>query len=87
VTFIPPPGDPTSGGAATDIDTDTQTTELADPPRASYLDIDGRLFIAPDLPGDPDTRPLWLAIMFGLAAGVVLTSVAGIVTSNLHRED
>jgi hypothetical protein len=55
-------------------------------PSAEWLFSDGRALISPPQPGDTDTRPLWLAILFGLAAGIGLTTTASVVVNNLHRE-
>jgi hypothetical protein len=55
-------------------------------PSAEWLFSDGRALISPPQPGDSDTRPLWLAILFGLAAGIGLTATASVVVNNLHRE-
>ncbi|MET0149006.1 MAG: hypothetical protein ABW310_07635, partial [Acidimicrobiales bacterium] len=62
-------------------------TEVADPPHVELVTVDGRTFLAPSSPETPDTRPLWLAVLLGLAAGVGLTLTASVVVSNLEHPE
>ena len=48
-------------------------------PSAEWLFTDGRALITPPQPEQTDTRPLWLAVLFGLAAGIGLTATAAVV--------
>lgn len=52
-------------------------------PTAEWLFSDGRALMAPpaEIPGD--TRPVWLAVLLGLGAGVGLTAAASVVVNNL----
>ena len=52
-----------------------------------WLSVDGRTFLAPSAPESPDTRPLWLAVLLGLAAGIGLTLTASVVVSNLEHPE
>jgi hypothetical protein len=54
-------------------------------PSTQWLFSDGRALISPPQPDQTDTRPLWLAVLFGLAAGIGLTATASVVSNNLHR--
>jgi hypothetical protein len=61
--------------------------EVAELPNATWLSVDGRSFLAPSAPEAPDTRPLWLAVLLGLAAGIGLTLTASVVVSNLDHPE
>ena len=62
--------------------------EVAEPPHTELVSIDGRTYLMPSAPDSPDTRPLWLAVLLGIAAGIGLTLTASVVVSNLeHPED
>ena len=43
--------------------------------------------MAPATPQPDDTRPLWLAVLLGLAAGIGLTVTASVVVSNLGNPE
>ena len=76
----PPSGD--DAGASDGRD------EVAEPPHTELVSIDGRTYLMPSAPDSPDTRPLWLAVLLGIAAGIGLTLTASVVVSNLeHPED
>ena len=55
-------------------------------PSAEWLFSDGRALVSPPETGQTDTRPLWVAVLLGLAAGIGLTATASVVSNNLHRE-
>ena len=80
LVILPTPPAPAPTAAADDTD------ELAALPNARWASTDARALIAPPQPGETDTRPLWLAVLFGLAAGIGLTATASVVVNNLHRE-
>ena len=61
--------------------------EVAEFPNTELVTVDGRTFLAPSAPESPDTRPLWLAVLLGLAAGVGLTLTASVVVSNLEHPE
>jgi hypothetical protein len=85
---------PSGGGGATgapavvgsDGGSDAGGTDEVALPDAEWLFSDGRALIAPPEPGEADTRPLWAAILLGLAAGIGLTITASVVVNNLHRD-
>jgi hypothetical protein len=54
-------------------------------PSAEWLFSDGRTLLAPPEPGEANTRPLWMAVLLGLAAGIGLTATASVVVNNLNR--
>jgi hypothetical protein len=93
--FLPPVDDstPPSGGAAADTAVGVAGSPVAGDggadevalPSARWLFSDGRALITPPQPDESDTRPIWLAVLFGLAAGIGLTGTASVVSNNLHR--
>ena len=76
--------DPSAGVAGSPVADDGDADEVA-LPSAEWLFSDGRALITPPQPVESDTRPLWLAVLFGLAAGIGLTATASVVSNNLHR--
>jgi hypothetical protein len=81
-----PSFDPTPVAAAPPVaaaDGDTDEVAL---PSAEWLFSDGRALISAPQPDHSDTRPLWIAVLMGLGAGIGLTATASVVVNNLHRE-
>ena len=76
---------PLSGDDA--LDASDGRDEVAELPSAAFRTVDGRTLLAPAAPESPDTRPLWLAVLLGLAAGIGLTLTASVVVSNLEHPE
>ena len=82
-------GAPAAGGDAPDgAEVPTDGNDEVALPSAEWLFSDGRALVAPSAPRTDDTRPVWLAVLLGLAAGIGLTATASVVVGNHeHRKD
>jgi hypothetical protein len=54
-------------------------------PSARWLFSDGRALVAPPAETPGDTRPVWLAVLLGLGAGIGLTAAASVVVNSLNH--